>query len=253
MNDFYQPRNADETIRNVDDGVYASLYQQEKNACLERLLGRVNLRDKDVLEVGCGAGYWTQRLLARGARITAIDIRPHLVEAARSRLVGSPHEGQVRFLCGNVDDVIHSGVLFDHIFFKDVIEHVDNDQSLLRALSIRMRPNATMLIATHNAWSLNYMIEGTWERLIKRNKSWLGWDPTHVRFYTPRTLLALAAGAGLTPIHSNGCYHIPYRFFLARLGLSRLEPSWLHALDRRSDDNTLAKFGWSIQWLLKKE
>lgn len=253
MTDFYRPQNAIETLRHVDEGVYASRYQREKNACVERLLMHCDLRDKNVLEVGCGAGYWTERLLARGAHVTAIDLRPHLIEAARSRLAKSPMADRATFYCGQVDEVISTDTFFDHVFFKDVIEHVDEDLSLLRVLSSRMRSGATMLVSTHNAFSLNFVIEGAWERIIKRNRTWLGWDPTHVRFYTPRVLRSLAKKAGLRPVHKNGCYHIPYRFFFARMGLSRLEPSWMHALDRISDDNMLANMGWSTHLLLKKE
>lgn len=40
----------------------------------------------EVLEIGCGTGAVTARLLQRGARVTALDQSPEMLEQARSRL-----------------------------------------------------------------------------------------------------------------------------------------------------------------------
>jgi ubiquinone/menaquinone biosynthesis C-methylase UbiE len=42
-----------------------------------------------VLEVGCGTGQLTQRLACFGFRLTAIDLGPSMIDAARRRLAGS--------------------------------------------------------------------------------------------------------------------------------------------------------------------
>jgi demethylmenaquinone methyltransferase/2-methoxy-6-polyprenyl-1,4-benzoquinol methylase len=41
-----------------------------------------------VLEIGCGTGAVTQRLVARGAKVTAVDQNPEMLERARTRLAG---------------------------------------------------------------------------------------------------------------------------------------------------------------------
>jgi SAM-dependent methyltransferase len=40
----------------------------------------------DVLELACGTGLWTQRLLAHAERLTAIDASPEVLELARTRV-----------------------------------------------------------------------------------------------------------------------------------------------------------------------
>jgi ubiquinone/menaquinone biosynthesis C-methylase UbiE len=45
-----------------------------------------------VLEIGCGTGAVTQKLCARGARVTALDQNPEMLERARSRLANAPRE-----------------------------------------------------------------------------------------------------------------------------------------------------------------
>src|SRR6201994_2957909 len=42
-----------------------------------------------VLEIGCGTGQLTERLAGRGYRLTAIDVGPAMVDAARGRLAAA--------------------------------------------------------------------------------------------------------------------------------------------------------------------
>ena len=37
----------------------------------------------EVLELGCGAGYFTKEIVKTGVRLTAIDISPELIEIAK--------------------------------------------------------------------------------------------------------------------------------------------------------------------------
>ena len=45
-----------------------------------------------VLEIGCGTGAVTSRLIARGARVTALDQNPEMLERARGRASAAPVE-----------------------------------------------------------------------------------------------------------------------------------------------------------------
>jgi 2-polyprenyl-3-methyl-5-hydroxy-6-metoxy-1,4-benzoquinol methylase len=46
----------------------------------------------DVVELACGTGLWTQRLLAHAERVTAIDASPEAIELARERTAEGPVE-----------------------------------------------------------------------------------------------------------------------------------------------------------------
>ena len=54
-----------------------------------------------VLDAGCGAGQMTAELAARGARVTAVDISPQLVDIARLRLPPE-HADRVTFASGDM-------------------------------------------------------------------------------------------------------------------------------------------------------
>ena len=49
-----------------------------------------------VLEIGCGTGAVTERLLARGASVTAIEQNPAMLEQARARLATAPRAPDLR-------------------------------------------------------------------------------------------------------------------------------------------------------------
>jgi ubiquinone/menaquinone biosynthesis C-methylase UbiE len=45
-----------------------------------------------VLEIGCGTGAVTEKLLVRSARVTALDQNPQMLEQARRKLTGAPRD-----------------------------------------------------------------------------------------------------------------------------------------------------------------
>src|SRR5215207_3818565 len=62
------------------------------------LLGDVS--DRVVLDAGCGEGYLTRILAARGARVTGIDLSPRLITLARARDPGRRIAYQIADLSG---------------------------------------------------------------------------------------------------------------------------------------------------------
>jgi SAM-dependent methyltransferase len=72
-----------------------------------------------VLELGCGAGVLSSELLGRGARVTALDISPRMVELARRR---AP---EAQFLVAPAEDTGLPDESFDRVVAKWVLHHVD--------------------------------------------------------------------------------------------------------------------------------
>ena len=46
------------------------------------------LQGRDVLEIACGPGYWTEAVAVSARSILATDVNPNLVEIVRTRLAG---------------------------------------------------------------------------------------------------------------------------------------------------------------------
>lgn len=58
---------------------------------------------KNILEIGCGTGYVTQRLVNHfpNAEITAIDIAPGMIEHVKSNI----ESDRVNFICGDIEEM----------------------------------------------------------------------------------------------------------------------------------------------------
>jgi ubiquinone/menaquinone biosynthesis C-methylase UbiE len=84
---------------------------------LRRVVERLDLRPTDrVLEIGCGHGVAATYVLERGARLTAIDRSPKMIEAATRRNAEYVEAGMAEFLVAHLEDLDLGGRRFDVIF-----------------------------------------------------------------------------------------------------------------------------------------
>jgi 2-polyprenyl-3-methyl-5-hydroxy-6-metoxy-1,4-benzoquinol methylase len=87
----------------------------EKNE-IRALKGVTNWRRKRVLEIGCGVGRLTQRLVRLGAVIHALDPDTELIRKARKALPSRFAE-RVRFQTGQAERLDHADESFDIVVF----------------------------------------------------------------------------------------------------------------------------------------
>lgn len=71
---------------------------------------------KNVLEIGCGEGRLTQRLVQLGAIVHAIDPDARLVRKARARLP-QDFKKSVRYKTGQAERLAHADRSFDVVVF----------------------------------------------------------------------------------------------------------------------------------------
>jgi 2-polyprenyl-3-methyl-5-hydroxy-6-metoxy-1,4-benzoquinol methylase len=150
-------------------------------------------RAERVLEIGCGAGLTMQWLRQTGRAGEAWGIE--LVESAAQR--AREHFREVRV--GDAEALAASafdGLQFDLILCLDVLEHMVDPWRCVQALEQRLAPGGRLVISVPNVRCLKVVLPllflGEWRY---GEKGIL--DRTHLRFFTRRTALALAAGNGL--------------------------------------------------------
>jgi magnesium-protoporphyrin O-methyltransferase len=94
-----------------------------------------------VLDAGCGAGQMTAELAARGARVTAVDISPSLVEIAARRLPAE-HAHRVEFRAG---DMLDPGLgIFDHVVAMDSLIYYSAEDIAQALAGFGRRAGATV-------------------------------------------------------------------------------------------------------------
>jgi SAM-dependent methyltransferase len=87
------------------------------------LLGDV--RNKTVLEYGCGDGLNTIILARRGADVKALDISPELISIARQRFVANHVSANVEFIVGSAHDLPLLDDSVDVVFGMAILHHLD--------------------------------------------------------------------------------------------------------------------------------
>ncbi|TAN59122.1 MAG: class I SAM-dependent methyltransferase [Rhodospirillales bacterium] len=103
---------------------------------------------QDVLDLGCGDGVLTEKLLDHGAKVTGLDADPDMIAAARVSLPG------VDFRPGNACHLPFSDASFDLITANTLLCLVRDRQDILAEAARVLRPGARLVIGELNRFSL---------------------------------------------------------------------------------------------------
>lgn len=148
---------------------------------LDYVDARVNLRGKRVLDVGCGGGLLSEAMARRGAEVTGIDLGPLTIEVAELHALESSLP--IRYVRESAEaHAAHAAGTYDAMICMEMLEHVPEPESVLRAIRTLARPDGHVVLSTLNRnlksyllaivgaeYVLNLLARGThtYERFIK--------------------------------------------------------------------------------------
>jgi SAM-dependent methyltransferase len=104
----------------------------------------------NVLEVGCGAGRFTEILLATGARVTSVDMSS-AVEANQDNF---PHSESHRIVQADVRQLPFVPRQFDVVFCLGVIQHTPYPEETIGKLYEQVKPGGWLVI-DHYTYTLS--------------------------------------------------------------------------------------------------
>jgi 2-polyprenyl-3-methyl-5-hydroxy-6-metoxy-1,4-benzoquinol methylase len=99
----------------------------------------------EALDVGCGLGFFSERLQDHGARVTACDIGPGLLERTRARVGCECVEADALALADRFGDG-----RFDAIVSSECVEHTPDPPAALRQMAAVLRPGGWLAVSTPN-------------------------------------------------------------------------------------------------------
>jgi 2-polyprenyl-3-methyl-5-hydroxy-6-metoxy-1,4-benzoquinol methylase len=146
-----------------------------------------------VLEIGSAYGYFRAALQEAGYEHAGVE------PVAHARAVAADAFGQQT--AAALDDV--DGV-FDAVALWDVIEHVPDAVATLRDLVARLKPGGLLALKTPNLDCPEANVFGAAYHSLKRE---------HLVVFTPRSLAAVAAEAGLDVERIESVSHLLAGFF----------------------------------------
>jgi SAM-dependent methyltransferase len=126
----------------IDERPWNTLYERPTTLALLPAVNGI-----DVLDAGCGHGWYAEWLVRHGARVVAVDRSAAMVALAKQRLGGS-----ARVLQGDVSNL--QGVLADEAFdlvLSSLVLHYQANLSMVFAEWARLlRPAGTLVFSTHH-------------------------------------------------------------------------------------------------------
>jgi len=161
--------------------------------------------DQAVLDVGCGGGILAESLARSGAKVTALDLAEDVIAVARHH---APEYLDIDYRVADVTRFApeHAGA-FDVATCMEMLEHVDDPQSIIDALAGAVRPGGHVFLST-----LNRNVK-SWLLGIVAAEYVLGMVPKgthdHGHFIRPGELAHMGRRAGLRPIASTGITYNP--------------------------------------------
>lgn len=174
---------------------------------LEWIDGHVGLDGKRVLDVGCGGGILAEAMAARGAIVTGIDLSEKPLGVARLHLYESGLKVEYRQVAAE-ELAVEMPAAFDVVTCMEMLEHVPDPASTVRACAELVKPGGTVFFSTINRNPKAYLFAVIGAEYI------LNLLPrgTHdyARFIRPAELARHAREAGLQNEEIIGLHYNPF-------------------------------------------
>jgi SAM-dependent methyltransferase len=161
----------------------------------------------DVLEVGCGAGRFTEVLLASGARVTSVD----LSSAVEANQENFPQSERHRIVQADVRRLPFAPQQFDLVFCLGTIQHTPDSEETIARLYDQVRPGGWLVI-DHYAYTLSAFTKtAPLFRMVLRRVSperGLAWSGKLVRLFFPlhraarKSRIAQALLSRVSPVYA---------------------------------------------------
>lgn len=213
-----------ERFSNLETGQSATVDAPLALELIQAAAARACPRARHLLDVGCGAGNYTLKLLEvlPDLEVTLIDLSRAMLDRARDRLA-SRVPGPVNLLQGDIRDLDIGLERFDLIVAAMVLHHLRTDaewKAVFQKLSRALKPGGSLWISDfvdHSIPAVQHLMTDRYGDYLTRLKDTAYRD--HVFSYiaredTPRPLLYqtdLLREAGFQSIdilHKNSCFAV---------------------------------------------
>ncbi|WP_394390515.1 bifunctional 2-polyprenyl-6-hydroxyphenol methylase/3-demethylubiquinol 3-O-methyltransferase UbiG [Shewanella woodyi] len=180
----------------------------------------IPFNDLTILDIGCGVGLLCEPLSKQGAHVTGIDASCYNIDLARQHAekndinINYQHclaedlltKQPTDIVCNESDRI--GAKHYDVVLNTEVIEHVEDQQALIKTCCELVKPGGILIMATLNRTIKSYVIGIIGAEYVMRYLP-IGTHDWHY-FVTPKEINTMISANGLTPITSQGMGFNPF-------------------------------------------
>ena len=110
---------------------------------------KVNLKNKKVLDVGCGGGILSESMAKLGADVTGIDMGEKVIRIAELHALQS--KLNIDYQCASIESIaLKHKASFDVITCMEMLEHVPDPSIIVSLCAKLLKPGGTLFMSTIN-------------------------------------------------------------------------------------------------------
>lgn len=121
-----------------------------------------------ILDIGCGAGILSEALAELHGTVVGIEPVADVVEAAKAHL--KPREdlaNRITYLCETIEEhSVKNSKVYDAIVASEVIEHVENKETFLRACVMALKSDGNLFVTCPNQTYASFYYNRIWGEMI---------------------------------------------------------------------------------------
>ena len=155
------------------DNFDSKMNMYDTNKRLDVIFSELLVEDisgKELLDAGCGTGWFSKISCQRGANVTSMDLGENLL--SKVALKCESHR-----VVGSILDIPFEDNIFDIIISSEVIEHVPEPVKALHELFRVLKPGGKLVLTTPNKfWYFAIWIANALRlRPYQGLENWIGW------------------------------------------------------------------------------
>ena len=144
----------------------------------------------EMVEFGCGAGYFTASIVQKANHLTATDFSNELLKVTKERFHNNPKVVVQKESCMDTSFISES---FDTVFMANLIHVVEDPFKTLLECRRILKHGGGLIIVTYTNYGMQL-----WEKFkmgVRFLKAW-GKPPKHTHIFSPERLAGLVENAG---------------------------------------------------------
>ena len=168
---------------------------------------RLSLREKQVLDVGCGGGILSEAMARAGARVLGIDLSQALLDVAELHAIEAKIPAVYRAISAE-DLAQERPAAFDLVTCMEMLEHVPDPSVSVRSLAELVKPGGDVIVSTLNRNPVAFAVAIVGAEYIARVLP----RGTHeyLKFVRPSELARWARASGLELCDLTGVVYNPF-------------------------------------------